>query len=71
MARKQRIEFEDVFYHVTIREWVVRYGVDFPFETDMFRAQQKKAIAKYADWVKGNSNHFPDGEWYFAGQLNS
>lgn len=49
-------------------ELVIRYGVDFPFETDMFVAQQKKAMSKYAEWVKGNSNRFRDGEWYFAGQ---
>ena len=50
-------------------ELVIRYGVDFPFETDMFVAQQKQALAKYADWIKANSSRFHEGEWYFAGQL--
>jgi len=45
-----------------------RYGVDFPFETDMFVAPQKKAIARYAGWVKSNGKRFREGEWYFAGQ---
>lgn len=52
-------------------ELVIRYGVDFPFETDMFVVQQKKAIAKYAEWVKTSGKRFHDGEWYFAGQLMS
>jgi uncharacterized protein (TIGR02270 family) len=50
-------------------ELVIRYGVDFPFETDMFVAQQKQVLAKYADWIKANSSRFREGEWYFAGQL--
>jgi uncharacterized protein (TIGR02270 family) len=50
-------------------ELVIRYGLDFPFETDMFVAQQKQALAKYADWIKANSSRFREGEWYFAGQL--
>jgi uncharacterized protein (TIGR02270 family) len=50
-------------------ELVIRYGIDFPFETDMFVSQQKKAIAKYAEWIKANSNRFKEGAWYFAGQL--
>jgi uncharacterized protein (TIGR02270 family) len=50
-------------------ELVIRYGVDFPFETDLFVAQQKQALAKYAEWIKVNSSRFREGEWYFAGQL--
>ncbi len=50
-------------------ELVIRYGVDFPFETDMFVAQQKRAIAQYADWIKTNGSRFKEGAWYFAGQL--
>jgi hypothetical protein len=52
-------------------ELVIRYGIDFPFETDMFVVQQKKAIANYAEWIKTNGKRFRDGEWYFAGQLMS
>ena len=50
-------------------ELVIRYGIDFPFETDMLVSQQKQAIAKYAEWIKTNGSRFRDGEWYFAGQL--
>jgi len=50
-------------------ELVIRYGIDFPFETDMLVSQQKQAIAKYADWIKANGSRFQPGEWYFAGQL--
>ncbi len=52
-------------------ELVIRYNIDFPFETDMFVAEQKKAIAKYSEWIKANGNHFKEGAWYFAGQLMS
>jgi len=50
-------------------ELVIRYGVDFPFETDMFVAQQKQALAKYAEWIKTNGSRFREGRWYFAGQV--
>ncbi len=52
-------------------ELVIRYGVDFPFETDMFVAQQKQALAKYAEWIKVNGSRFREGKWYFAGQVMS
>jgi uncharacterized protein (TIGR02270 family) len=50
-------------------ELVIRYGIDFPFETDMLVSQQKQAVAKYAEWIKTNGHRFREGEWYFAGQL--
>jgi uncharacterized protein (TIGR02270 family) len=50
-------------------ELVIRYGVDFPFETDMPVAQQKQALAKYTEWIKTNGNRFREGQWYFAGRL--
>ncbi|MBN1931342.1 MAG: HEAT repeat domain-containing protein [Desulfobacterales bacterium] len=52
-------------------ELVIRYGIDFPFETDMFVVEQKKAIAQYKDWIKTNEHRFREGEWYFAGKLMS
>lgn len=52
-------------------ELVIRYGVDFPFETDMFVAQQKQALAKYGEWIKTIGSRFREGKWYFAGQLMS
>ena len=50
-------------------ELVIRYGIDFSFETDMLVSQQKQAIAKYSEWIKTNGSRFREGEWYFAGQL--
>lgn len=50
-------------------ELVIRYGIDFPFETDMFVAQQKQAITQYSEWIKVNEINFKPGRWYFAGQL--
>lgn len=50
-------------------ELVIRYDIDFPFETDMLVVEQKKAIAKYAEWIKANEARFQPGKWYFAGQI--
>ncbi len=50
-------------------ELVIRYGIDFPFETDMFVAQQKQAIAKYREWIDANGSRFHEGKWYYTGQL--
>ena len=50
-------------------EMVIRYNVDFPFETDMFVAQHRKALAKYTEWIKANENKFKPGKWYFAGRF--
>ena len=50
-------------------ELLIRYGVDFHFETNMFVAQQKQALAKYAEWIKANASRFREGKRYFAGQL--
>jgi hypothetical protein len=49
-------------------ELVIRYGADFPFETDMRVSQQKQAIAKYAEWIQANIKRFREGEYYFAGR---
>lgn len=50
-------------------ELVIRYGIDFPFETDMLVSQQKQTIAKYSEWIKANNSRFREGEWYFSGKL--
>jgi len=47
-------------------ELVIRYGADFPFDTGMFVAQQKQAIARYALWQSENNNRFEPGKWFFA-----
>jgi hypothetical protein len=50
-------------------ELAIRYGIDFPFETDMFVCDQKKALHQYAEWIKRNGDRFKEGHWYFAGKL--
>ena len=50
-------------------ELVIRYKVDFPFETDMFVAQQKQAIVQYEQWVQAHESDFQPGKWYFAGTV--
>ncbi len=50
-------------------ELVIRYRIDFPFETDMFVVQQKQAIARYKQWLRTNSSLFKPGQWYFKGRL--
>jgi len=51
-------------------ELVIRYGIDFPFETDMFVAQQKQALEKYTEWIKANASRsvvFPNWKFELAG----
>ena len=53
-----------------VRQWayeelVIRYGVDFPFETDMPVEKQKQAMKQYAEWIANNSR-FREGQWYFG-----
>lgn len=46
--------------HLACEELVIRYGIDFPFETDMLVSQQKQAIAKYAEWIEANGSRFQE-----------
>lgn len=55
--------------NLAYEELVIRYGIDFSLEIDMFVVEQKKAIAKYAEWIKANEARFQPGKWYFSGQL--
>lgn len=50
-------------------ELVIRYNIDYCFETDMLVSEQKQVLAKYAEWIEANSQYFIPGRWYFAGQL--
>jgi hypothetical protein len=50
-------------------EFVIRYGMDIPFEADMFVEEQVRAIEKVADWVQMNSGRFREGAYYFGGRL--
>jgi len=47
----------------------VRSTVHFAVEASMFMAQQKEAVAQYADWIKANGSRFQLDKWYFAGKL--
>jgi len=47
-------------------ELVIRYGVDFHFETDLVVDRQNAIIAKYTEWAKSNSPQFSEGQWYYA-----
>lgn len=47
-------------------EFVIRYGVDFPFETEMSVRQQKKVLDKYKNWIENNNHHYQPGKYYFA-----
>jgi hypothetical protein len=44
-------------------ESVVRSTVHFVVEASMFMAQQKEAVAQYANWIKSNGSRFQEGEW--------
>ena len=50
-------------------ELVIRYGIDFPFETDMPVAQQQSGISDFEAWIEANGTRFHSGKWYFAGRL--
>ncbi len=49
-------------------ELAIRYGVDFPFEANMYVPLQKTVIRDITLWVKANANRFKPGTWYFDGQ---
>jgi hypothetical protein len=48
-------------------ELVVRYDVDYPFETDMLVADQRRTLQRYGQWVQANARRYQDGKWYFKG----
>ena len=50
-------------------ELVIRYNADYPFETDMWAADQRRILQRYASWAQANARNFQDGRWYFNGQL--
>ena len=50
-------------------EFVIRYGFDFPFETDMLVTEQESALKQCSKWVSTNAARFTPGESYFAGRL--
>jgi hypothetical protein len=50
-------------------ELVIRYGMNVPFEADMFVSDQMTALAQIDQWVQANNSRFRDGAWYFNGSL--
>lgn len=46
----------------------VRYGVDFPMETDMTVAEQRRLLVRLAEWARENESRFELGAWYFHGR---
>ncbi|MEN6320467.1 MAG: hypothetical protein ABFD82_17150 [Syntrophaceae bacterium] len=70
----ENIEYEKspfIVRQLAYEELVIRYGMDFPFEADMYVTQQKRVIKDIALWMKVNTARFRPGAWYFAGQLLS
>lgn len=68
----ENLEYEytpHIFRRLAYEELVIRYDVDFHFETDMPVAQQKKVLLEIKQWVQSNKTRFREGAWYFAGQL--
>jgi uncharacterized protein (TIGR02270 family) len=53
--------------NLAYEELVIRYGMDVPFEADMFVAGQQKALEQIALWVEANSSRFQKGARYFGG----
>ena len=49
-------------------ELLVRFGLDFPMEIDMPVIEQKRRLARLAEWVQVNESRFEPGEWYFHGR---
>jgi uncharacterized protein (TIGR02270 family) len=52
----------------TSEEFVVRFGMDVPFEVDLPVALQRRFLGKIENWVTSQSGRFDDGAWYFAGE---
>jgi uncharacterized protein (TIGR02270 family) len=53
--------------NLAYEELVIRYGMDVPFEADMFVTEQQKALEEIALWVEANGVRFQEGAWYFGG----
>jgi len=68
------LEQETTLHHarrLTYEELVVRYGLDIPFEADMFVVHQKKALVRATEWARQQGTRIVGGRSYFAGRLMS
>jgi uncharacterized protein (TIGR02270 family) len=50
-------------------ELVVRYGMDVPFETDMFVREQQRVLGDIDVWAQRSMDTFKEGCFYYAGSL--
>lgn len=49
-------------------ELKVRYALDFPLEIELPVAEQRRLLARLAEWVERNGAAFAPGAWYFHGR---
>jgi len=55
----------------TCEELVVRYRLDVPFEIELPVARQLRVLETLEAWAASHSADFAEGQWYFAGELQS
>ncbi len=55
----------------TYDEFVVRFGLDVPFEVDLPVSMQRRMLDRVKAWAAREDPRFPGGRWYFAGDLQS
>lgn len=46
----------------------IRYALDFPLEIELPVAEQRRLLARLAEWVERNGASFAPGAWYFHGR---
>ena len=49
-------------------ELVIRYNLDFPFDTEQLVDQQMASLREIDEWVRTYGDRFEPGVWYYAGQ---
>ena len=54
--------------HLAFEELVIRYNLDFPFDTELSVRRQRKVLREIDDWVRSYGDRFQPGIWYFDGQ---
>lgn len=53
----------------TYEEFVVRFGLEVPFEVDLPVSLQRSLLGRMEQWVAGHSREFVEGRWHFGGEL--
>jgi len=59
----------NIIRKLAYEELVIRYNVDFRFETEMLVKDQIATIKQYESRLEANPNTFEKGKWYFHGKL--